>query len=488
VRDFTSRDVLHRGVCLLPRGLPCGGGADAAEFRVTAGNEAWSGRGAFILAAVGSAVGLGSIWKFPYEAGSNGGAAFVLFYLAGLALVVVPLMLVEFAIGRRGGADAAASIAAVADAHGRSRAWGGIGALGAVTSWLVLSFYAVIGGWTLAYMAQTGLTGLPGSTAAEIQQAFDRLLASPARLVAFQALFLAATCVVVARGIRRGIETASNVLMPALLVLMVVLCGYAIAQGDAPAAARFLFRLDMAHLSMEAALEALGLGFFSIGVGMGVLITYAAYADKHIDLAQAALVTVVADTSISFLAGFTVFPLVFASGLDPAGGPGLVFVTLPLAFAAMPFGRIAALAFFALLFVAALASAISMLEIGVEIVIRRLAWSRPKASIALTLACFVAGIGSVLSFNHWADWHPLSALPPFATATFFDLLDYTTSNVLLPLAGFGLAVFAGWGIRPEVLNAELGLGLRTGAILGFALRYVVPAGILGAALAPLVRG
>ena len=455
---------------------------------MTSGSETWSGRRAFILAAIGSAVGLGSIWKFPYEVGSNGGAGFVLSYLAGLALVVVPLMLAEFAIGRRGGADAAASIAAVAHAHGRSRAWGGIGTLGAVTSWLVLSFYAVIGGWTLAYMLQTALLGLPGSTAAEVQETFDRLLASPGRLVAFQSLFLAAACVVVARGIRHGIETASNVLMPALVALMVVLCGYAIVQGDALAAARFMFRLDMAHFSMGTALEALGLGFFSIGVGMGVLITYAAYAEAKIDLAHAALVTVIADTSISFLAGFTVFPVVFASGLDPAGGPGLVFVTLPLAFADMPFGRGAAVAFFALLFVAALASAISMLEIGVEIVIRRLAWSRLRASITLTLACFVVGMGSVLSFNRWADWHPLSALPPFATATFFDLLDYGTSNILLPVAGFGLSVLAGWGIRQETFNAELRLSARTGAILMFTLRYVAPAGILGAVLAPMLRG
>jgi len=248
-----------------------------------------------------------------------------------------------------------------------------------------------------------------------------------------------------------------------------------------------MFRFDLSQLSAGVALDALGLGFFSIGVGMGVMITYAAYADARIDLAQAAFVTVVADTLISFLAGFTVFPLVFAGGLDPTGGPGLVFVILPLAFAGMPFGGFAAVAFFLLLFVAALASAISLLDIGVEIAVRRRAWSRTSASMALTLGCFVAGLASVLSFNLWAGWHPLSFIPSFATSTFFDLLDYATSNILLPAAGLGLAVFAGWAIPREVLAAELQLAPQAVAMLRWILRFVVPAGIAGAALAPLFR-
>jgi NSS family neurotransmitter:Na+ symporter len=433
--------------------------------------ETWTGRGAFILAAVGSAVGLGSIWKFPYEVGSNGGAGFVLFYLAGLVLVVVPLVLVEFAVGRRGGSDAATSIARVAAAHRSSTAWGAIGMLGALTSWLILSFYAVIGGWTLAYAAETTLLGLPGHAVSDVQRRFDELLASPAKLAGYQALFLAATCAIVARGVRRGIEAASNVLMPALLVLMVVLCTYAVVEGDPAAAAAFMFRLDTSELSARAALEALGLGFFSIGVGLGVLITYAAYADSRIDLAEAAWITVVADTSISFLAGFTVFPIVFGGGLDPAGGPGLVFVTLPLAFAGMPLSATAAVAFFVLLFVAALASAIAMLDIGVEIAVRRLPWSRGTAAIVLTLSCFALGLASVLSFNRWAGWYPLAGVSLFATSTVFDLLDYATSNMLLPAAGLALAVFAGWIVPQDSLAVELGLGPRAMAALKWILRY-----------------
>ena len=455
---------------------------------MSAPGETWTGRGAFVLAAIGSAVGLGSIWKFPYEVGANGGAAFVLFYVAGLALIVVPLMLVEFAIGRRGGADAAASVAAVAAAQGRSPAWGVIGALGATTSLLILSFYAVIGGWTLAYTVDTSLLGLPGNSASATQERFDGMLASPAKLVAYQAVFLAATCVVVARGVRRGIETASNILMPALIVIMIALCGYAIVEGDPAAAVRFMFSIDMERISAGAALEAVGLGFFSIGVGLGVLITYAAYAAGEIHLTKAAVVTVVADTAISFLAGFTVFPILFAGGMDPASGPGLVFVTLPLGFASMPAGRLAAVAFFVLLFIAALASAIAMLEIATAIAVRRLSWSRRKASVVLALATFVIGLVSVFSFNVWASWYPLRFLPGFASATAFDVLDYATSNVLLPITGLALSIFAGWVLPGSALAAELGLGPRGERALRWMLRYAAPAAIIGAALAPVLRG
>jgi NSS family neurotransmitter:Na+ symporter len=242
-------------------------------------------------------------------------------------------------------------------------------------------------------------------------------------------------------------------------------------------------------VSARAALEALGLGFFSIGVGLGLMITYAAYADAAMDLRRAAIATVVADTAISFLAGFAVFPLVFANGLDPASGPGLVFVTLPLAFARMPLGTLAAVAFFVLLFVAALASAISLLELAAALLTKRFGWPRRWASTVPAAACFVAGLATVLSFNRWADWHPLAGVPGFARATAFDLVDHLTSNVLLPLGGFALAVFAGWALPRAFLAAELGLAPGAAARLHWVLKYVAPAGIAAATLAPLwIRG
>ena len=439
-------------------------------------NDAWSGRAGFILAAVASAVGLGSIWKFPYEVGANGGAAFVLFYVAGLALAVVPLMFAEFAIGRRGGGDAVASIEALAAAHGAARAWRWAGVLGIAAGALILSFYSVIGGWTLAYAAQTLLAGLPGADAYAAQARYDALLAAPLAMIGYHAAFLAIAAAVVARGVSRGIEAASRTLMPLLALLMLGLAFYSAVQGDLAATLRFLFRFEWNDFTARAALDALGLGFFSIGVGFGLMITYAAYAGRAIDLRQVALVTVGIDTAISLLAGFAVFPLVFAHGLDPAAGPGLVFVTLPIAFARMPLGSAAGAAFFLLLFVAALASAISMLELAVAFVARRLAWRRGAAAAAAAAACFLAGLATVFSFNRLAHWQ----LTPF------DLIDHATSNVMLPIGGLALSWFAGWALPGAVLAEELRLGARAAALLRFVLRWVTPALIAATAIAPAV--
>jgi NSS family neurotransmitter:Na+ symporter len=423
--------------------------------------EAWSGRAGFILAAIGSAVGLGSIWKFPYEVGANGGAAFVVFYLAGLLVAVVPLMFAEFAIGRRGRGEAAASIAALAAAYGARPGWRWAGALGVLTGLLVLSFYSVIGGWTLAY-------------AIDPARSYQGLLASPARMIAYHALFLAATVAIVARGVGRGIEATAKVLMPLLVLLMIALASYSAFYGDLAATVRFLFKLDASAFTARAALDALGLGFFSIGVGFGLMITYAAYAGKDIDLRQAAVWSIAADTAISLLAGFAVFPVVFANALDPASGPGLVFVTLPLAFARMPFGALAAAAFFVLLFVAALASAVSMLELAVAPVTRTFGCSRARASLGVAAACFAAGLATVFSFNLWSHWKP----------TAFETLDHLTSNVLLPISGFAMALFAGWALPKAVLAEELRMTRRGAALLRGLLRWLTPALIATTALAP----
>lgn len=447
--------------------------------------EHWSGRAGFVAAAVGSAVGLGSIWKFPYEVGANGGGAFVLFYVAGLVLIVVPLLLAEFAIGRRGRGDAAASIATVAAAHGASARWAWLGVGGILTGLAILSFYSVIGGWVLAYAVETALAGLPGTDPAAVQGRFDALLSSPWRMTVAHGAFLGVTALIVARGIGGGIEATCKVLMPALVALLAGLAVYAIAGGGFAATARFMFRIDPGAISAGAALEALGLGFFSIGVGLGLMITYAAYADASIDLWRAAITTVVADTAISFLAGFAVFPLVFAHGLDPASGAGLVFVTLPLAFARLPFGGLAAALFFVLLVFAALASAISMLELAAAMLTRRRGWSRPRAAWVPALGCFVAGLATVLSFNVLSGWHPLGFVPGLERATAFEVLDHLTSNVLLPLGGLGLALLAGRILPASLLVEELGLSRGRAARLRRLLAWVVPAGIAAAALAPL---
>jgi len=446
----------------------------------------WSSRTGFILAAMGSAIGLGSIWKFPYEVGTNGGGVFVLLYLVGLGLIVFPLMLAELAIGRRGRSDAVGSLAAVARAGAASRGWAMIGVVGVAGAVLILSFYSVIGGWAIAYIVDTARHGLAGDVA-HLRARYDALLAAPLRLTLYHTAFMAITAVIVARGIADGIERASRYLMPGLIALVVVLAIYSMSQGDARAALRFLFEVDLARLSPRTALEALGLGFFSIGVGLSVMVTYAAYARPDLGLREVAIVTLLSDTAISLLVGLAVFPVVFAERLDPAGGPGLMFVTLPLAFARMPLGTTAAVAFFVLLTMAALASALSLLEMPVALAGRWLGWSRPWAAAGAAAACWALGLASVLSFNVWSGWYPLAWVPGLATATAFDCLDRLTSNAVLPLGGLGLAIFGGWVMPRRVLVEELRLGRAGGLVILVALRYVVPVGIVAASLASLAR-
>lgn len=448
--------------------------------------ERWTSRAGFVFAAMGSAIGLGSIWKFPYEVGTNGGGGFVVFYLLGLALIVFPLMLVEFAIGRRGRSDAVGSIAAVAIASRAPASWRAIGMVGVIGAVLILSFYSVIGGWAIAYVVDTIRDGLPGATAPAVQARYDTLLASPLRMTIYHTLFMGATVAVVARGIAGGIERASLYLMPILIVLVVLLAIHSTTHGDAYAALRFLFSFDPGHLSARSALEALGLGFFSIGVGLAVMVTYAAYAGADFDLRSVAIVTILSDTAISFLAGLAVFPVVFAEGLDPSSGPGLMFVTLPLAFARVPLGASAAIAFFVLLSLAALASAMSLLEMPVSLVHRWLGWSRRRAALAAGAFCWALGLASVLSFNVWSGWRPLAWLPGLASLTVFGALDHVTSNVLLPVGGLGLALFGGWVLPTRLLATELRLGPATAGAIVLLLRYVAPAGIIAASVLPIL--
>jgi NSS family neurotransmitter:Na+ symporter len=440
--------------------------------------EQWSGRAGFILAAMGSAVGLGSIWKFPYEVGSNGGGIFILFYLLGLALIVWPLMLVEFALGRRGQADAADAIANVAEESGASRRWGAVGLLGIVTSALILSFYCVIGGWTIAYVVETAIGGFATQDAESLRKRFDELMASPLRMGLYHTIFFAVTAFIVSRGVKGGIEKAAEILMPLLILLLIVLAGYSLWRGDPVAALRFLFAPDFSKLSARTVIEALGLGMFSIGVGLAVMVTYSAYADKTINLRQAATTTIVADTAISFLAGLAIFPIVFAERLDPSGGPGLMFISIPLAFSNVPFGGFAAMTFFVLLSIAALNSAISLLEMPTSWLHTRRKWSRNKATWFSALVCWALGWISVLSFNLLAGARPLADFPHFANTGIFDLLDQLTSNMLLPLGGFLLAILAGWFINWNVFASELDLGATSSRLIRLLIRYITPLAIL----------
>ncbi|SFN36891.1 sodium-dependent transporter [Marinobacter pelagius] len=438
----------------------------------------WSSRLAFILAAAGSAVGLGNIWKFPYITGEHGGGAFVLVYLVCIAIIGVPVLIAETMIGRRGGQSPVATMRSLTDSEGTARGWRIIGWNGVIASFLVLSFYSVIGGWALVYIGKAAAGLFTGADAETIGGQFGNLLANPWELLLWHSVFMAIVVLIVGRGIRSGLERAVNTLMPLLFILLVVMVFYAMNSGSFGRAVDFMFAPDFSKLTTKGVLVALGHAAFTLSIGIGVLMAYGSYLPKKVNIARTAMTIAVLDTSVALLAGLAIFPLVFANGLEPGTGPGLIFVTLPLAFGQMTGGVLFGVIFFALLLVAAVTSAISMLEPVVEWLEEHKGINRFKSALAGGLAIWFVGIGTVLSFNVWSDIHPLGFLAFFEGKTVFDLLDFLVSNLMMPLGGLAIALFAGWAMRREGLMEDI--GLRGGVYRSFmvVLRYLTPAGIL----------
>ncbi|WP_010323718.1 sodium-dependent transporter [Marinobacterium stanieri] len=437
----------------------------------------WSSRMAFILAAVGSAVGLGNIWKFPYITGENGGGAFVLVYLACIAIVGIPVLIAEVMIGRRGGQSPVASMHSLTQTEGTRKGWRLIGWNGIIASFLVLSFYSVIGGWALSYVGKAASGMFIGADADAIGGAFGGMLASTGDLLLWHSVFMAIVILIVGRGIRSGMEKAINTLMPLLFVLLFIMVGYAMTTGHFGEAVSFMFSPDFSKLTTEGVLTALGHAAFTLSIGIGVMMAYGSYLPQKVNIARTAMAIAVMDTGVALLAGLAIFPLVFANGLEPGAGPGLIFVTLPLAFGQMTGGLILGTLFFALLLVAAITSAISMLEPVVEWLEEHKGVSRAKSALAGGLAIWLVGIGTVLSFNAWADFHPLGGIAFFEGKTVFDLLDFLVSNLMMPLGGLAIALFAGWAMKRQGLDDEIGLKGGMYSAFMFVLRYLTPAGI-----------
>ena len=446
---------------------------------VAAGHHShWSSRIGFIFAAVGSAVGLGNFWRFPYEAGENGGGAFVIVYLGCILLIAMPLMLAELSVGRRGGLNAVDAVKKVAKEEGRSAAWSVFGWSGMIAAFMILTFYSVIGGWVIAYAISAAQGSFAAATPEAVAQQFDALLADAGQLTIYHAIFMGLTGFIVSRGLQRGIEPAVRILMPALAAMMFGLVIFAAIEGDFAAAVTFLFSADFSKITPEVVLAAVGQAFFSVGVGAAIMLTYGSYLDKQANLPQSAVVISLADTGIAILAGLLIFPIVFQFGLEPGQGPGLVFVTLPIAFGQMPFGGVVSFVFFMLLLVAAITSSISLLEIFVAWVEENLDISRLTAAIFGSSVAWVIGLGSVFSFNLWADWYPLGFIPLLEGKNWFDTFDYISSNILLPLGGMLIAIFAGWAMSKSTVLEETGMSDNLVFKLWFFLvRFAAPIAI-----------
>ncbi len=449
-------------------------------MQVQPAHPTWSSRLTFLMAAVGAAVGLGNIWKFPYMAGANGGGAFVLVYLIAVLLVAIPILVGETLIGRRGRQSPPLAMRNLARAEGRSPWWGLVGWLGMLTAFLILSYYSVIAGWAVAYAFKAGAGGLTGITGETAPATFQAVLADPWRMTIWHGVFMALTVLIVIRGLNRGIERAVKVLMPALFVALLIMVGYSAVTGDFAAGFGFLFDFDFSKITGPVALEAVGQAFFSIGVAMALMMTYGSYLPRDISIPRMSFAIAAADTLVALLAGLAIFPLVFANGLDPAEGPGLIFVTFPLAIGNMPAGLLFGTIFFALLTVAALTSTIALMEPMVAWAVESRGITRQRAAILAGVTAWVLGIATVLSFNHWADFHPLGRIGRFAEATIFDLIDYLTANIMLPVGALLMALFVGWWVRPASSRDELAID-RPWAYEAWLwlMRIVAPLALIG---------
>jgi len=443
----------------------------SASGRRTSLHGNWSSRMAFILAVTGSAVGLGNIWKFPYIAGENGGGAFVLVYLFCVFLIGMPVMMSEILIGRRGRRNPVATMKLLGEEEGASVQWKWVGVLGVAAGILILSYYSVIAGWTLAYV-QKSITGqFVGASAQEISQLFDDFTGNWIAVSIAHTIFMAITVAVVARGVERGLEQAVRFMVPALLVLMLVLLGYSINSGSFSEGMAFMFTPNFDALTRDGVLAALGQAFFTLSIGMGAIMAYGAYLPEGTSITAASVSVVIADTGIAILAGLVIFPLVFANGLDPAGGPGLVFVTLPLAFGQMSGGAFFATLFFVLLTFAAWTSALGLIEPAVAWLVERYSRTRLQATLMVGGSIWLLGFGSVLSFSTLSEFR-------FLRGRIYDNVDYLTSNIMLPLSGMLIVIFAAWVMCRNSTSEELGGAGTPYKIWRLLARYVAPVAIM----------
>ncbi|MFQ5533365.1 MAG: sodium-dependent transporter [Sphingomonadales bacterium] len=441
-------------------------------------HELWSSRAGFLLAAIGGAVGMGNIWRFPYMVGKNGGSAFVLVYLVCVVAVAIPILMAEFLIGRRGQQSPVNAMAAVAAEARLSPAWRGVGWLGMTAAFLVLSFFGPIAAWAASFIPLAASGALSGMSGSEAEATLKAVLHNPVQLVALNGLFLALTAFIVARGIKKGIEKSVKLLMPALFGLLIIMVGYAAVAGDFAAGLAFLFAPDFSAIDAGVVLEAVGQAFLSIGIASGIMMAYGAYVPSNISIGRAAATISMADALAALLAGLAIFPIVFATGLDPAHGPGLVFVIFPLALGGMPGGGLLGTLFFVLLVIATLTSSIGVLEPVVSWAEEKLNIRRCWGAVFAGIGAWVLGLASLLSFSVWKQFYPLAFIGKFREANLFALADGLISKIMLPMGGILIALFVGWRLSRDLVCEELGMG-DGGAysLWRFLLRYIAPAAV-----------
>jgi NSS family neurotransmitter:Na+ symporter len=437
--------------------------------------EQWSSRWGFLLAAVGFAVGMGNIWRFPYLLGENGGSAFLIIYLACALGIGLPLLITEISIGRRGQASASKSFINVAVECGRGKSWGWVGTLGIFCAFVILSYYTVLSGWTLDYFVKAATGAFEGVDADATSTMFGNLLGSPAKLIFWNTLVHILIILIIRQGVQTGIERAVKVLMPALFGAILVMVIYGVFAGDITSTLKFLLEPDFSKITFGTVMKAIGQAFFSIGIGMGSLIVFGSYMPKDFSIPSSATYVILLDTTVAVLAGFAIFPLVFQYGLNTGAGPGLVFQTLPLAFGQMPGGQVFGAIFFVLLISAALSSCIGLAEGVVNWVDEHLNIPRKRGVLWVTGTAWILGIASILGFSTWSEVRLLDFIPSYEGLDIFDTLDTLAANNLLLIGGAGSSIFFGWlvpkALKLEEMNVSDGLFFW---FWRFMIRFVIP--------------
>jgi neurotransmitter:Na+ symporter, NSS family len=437
---------------------------------ITGARESFGSKFGVIAATVGSAIGLGNIWRFPYVAGENGGGAFLLVYLSLIIAIGVPVMLSEFVIGRSARQNAVGSFRTLAP----GKHWYLVGFMGVAAAFMILAFYSAVAGWTLEYIYQSLINGFSGKSTADLTLMFEEFRGSSFRPVLWFFVFMGLTALIIFSGVKNGIEKSTKILMPLLFIILLILIVRSVTLPGAYEGIKFLFKPDFSKIDTSTVLVALGQSFFSLSVGMGTLITYASYMPKDNNLGSTSVAVAFTDLFIAILAGIAIFPAVFAFGIKPEAGTGLVFIALPNIFQQMAGGIFFSLIFFVLLSVAALTSTISLLEVIVAFFTEELRLTRRSATWTATAIVSIFGIMAALSGG------PLSGVKMFGL-TIFELLEYTSANILLPLGGLLIVVFLAWFYGRDKVKEELSnqasLKVRYFGLFLFVIRFLAPLAI-----------
>lgn len=437
--------------------------------------EQFASRWGFAFAAIGSAVGLGNIWRFPFIAGENGGGAFVSLYFLFILLFGIPALMAMIVIGRRGGKSPVGSTQALAIADGHSPQWKWLGWLTLSVAFFALTFFSVVAGWVLAYLVKSVMGELSGLSPMASVELFNLVKSDPLAMAFWHGVFMVLTMSIVGQGVRSGVERAVSLMMPALFIILLFLVVYAAVTADFSSAIEFMFVPDFDRVDSQVVLLALGQAFFSLSVGGGGIIAYGAYLQREASIPKTAVLIASANVSVDLLAGLAIFPLVFAYGLKAGAGPGLLFETLPVAFSQMPGGGLVGSLFFVLVLFAALSTSISMLESVVSRLIERPGATRARMTVIAGSVIWFIGLGSVFSYNVLADFKPLAFISLFEDFTIFRLVDFFVVNVLILTSAILITVFVGYVMSRQATREELGLGDHVlFRIWHFNMRYIAP--------------